>query len=171
MSAVALRVLGQSACCVGLAIAALVSGASSARADCRGGSCAETRSAEALAPSTELSPGAREVVLYLDAWAGYRALSLRYGARHPEMIARASLLATLAANLDAVRAGGARVSRDEVIGWLRASITEVEARLSELGTRCGPQHLDLRGAEARRDALREALTRWQAGETFVPAIA
>jgi uncharacterized protein involved in exopolysaccharide biosynthesis len=87
------------------------------------------------------------------------------------MISRASVLAALAADLDGVRAEGARISRDEVIGWLRASIAEVEARLSELGTRCGPQHLDLRGAEARRDALREALARWQAGETFVPAVA
>jgi uncharacterized protein involved in exopolysaccharide biosynthesis len=148
----------------------LVLGASSARADCRGGSCADARSAVALAPSSELSRGAREVVFYLDAWAGYRAMSLRYGARHPEMIARVAALATLAADLDGVRAEGATVSRDEVIGWLRASIADVEARLAELGTRCGPQHLDLRGAEARRDALREALARWQAGEIFVPSV-
>jgi hypothetical protein len=155
----------------GLGAFVLVLASAPAQADCRGGSCADTRSPEVLAPSTDLSPGAREVVRYLDAWAGYRALSLRYGARHPEMISRASVLAALAADLDGVRAEGARISRDEVIGWLRASIAEVEARLSELGTRCGPQHLDLRGAEARRDALREALARWQAGETFVPAVA
>ena len=157
-----------------LGVAALVSCSlwigPSAHADCRGGSCADARSPEVLAPSTELSAGAREVVLYLDAWAGYRAMSLRYGARHPDMIARASSLATLAAQIDGARAGGAGIARDEVIGWLRASIVEVEARLAELGTRCGPQHLDLRGAEARRDALREALARWQAGEIFVPAV-
>lgn len=139
-----------------------------ARADCQGGSCREPASATALAPSTELSPGAREVVVYLDAWAGQRAMALRYGPRHPEMIARATMLATLAAEIDGVRARGARIERAEVIGWLRAAIADVTTRLAELGTRCGPQHLDLRGAEARRDALREALGRWESGETFVP---
>ena len=142
--------------------------ASEARADCQGGSCREPGAATALAPSTELSAGAREIVLYLDAWAGQRAMSLRYGPRHPEMLARASLLATLAAEIDGVRASGARIERAEVLGWLRAAIADVTARLAELGTRCGPQHLDLRGAELRRDALREALGRWEAGETFVP---
>ncbi len=150
-----------------LAVAAC---AATARADCRGGSCRDPQSAEVLAPSTELSPGAREVVLYLDAWAGYRAMSLRYGREHPEMISRLSSLATLATEIDGVRARGARIARDEVIGWLRASIVEVEARLAELGARCGPQHLDLRGAETRRDALREALRRWTAGDTFVPVV-
>ncbi|MBX7191990.1 MAG: hypothetical protein K1X94_08030 [Sandaracinaceae bacterium] len=140
------------------------------QADCRGGSCRDERSAEVLPPSTDLSRGAREVVLYLDAWAGHRAMALRYGPRHPDMIARVSLLAALASEVDGARAEGATIARDEVIGWLRASIVEVEARLSELGTRCGPQHLDLRGAEARRDALREALTHWSAGELYLPIV-
>lgn len=155
---------------IALACALASSGAGLARADCRDGACRDPHAATALAPSTELSPGAREVVRYLDAWAGHRALALRYGREHPEMVARRSLLATLAADLDAVRASGARVASAEVIAWLRASLLEVEARLSELGARCGPQHLDLRGAEARRDALREALARWTAGETFVPPV-
>jgi len=85
------------------------------------------------------------------------------------MITRSSLLATLASDLEAVRAEGATIAREEVLGWLRASLLDVETRLAELGTRCGPQHLDLRGAEARRDALREALAHWGAGEVYLPA--
>jgi hypothetical protein len=137
-------------------------------ADCEGGAC---RGAPAVPPPpapSELSPGAREVVLYLDAWAGWRALTLRYGARHPEVIARLSQLAVLASEVDAARAGGAAIDRDAVLAWLRAALVEVEARLAELGSRCGPQHLDLRGAEARRDALREALARWSAGDLSLP---
>jgi len=139
------------------------------RADCQGGSCREASAATVLAPSPDLSPGAREVVAYLEAWVGQRAMMLRYGPQHPEMIARASMLAALATEVDAVRARGARVERAEVIGWLRASLADVITRLAEPGARRGPPHLDLRGAEARRDALREALGRWEAGETFLPA--
>lgn len=150
---------------LGLALA----DASLASADCEGGACRDAPSVPAPPAPATLSPGAREVVLYLDAWAGWRALTLRYGARHPEMIARLSLLATLASEVDAARAAGATIDGAEVVGWLRAALVEVEARLAELGSRCGPQHLDLRGAEARRDALREALSRWSAGETDLPA--
>lgn len=153
---------------VGLAAASASDGR--AHADCQGGSCRDPHTAQALAPAVDLSPGAREAVAYLDAWAGYRAMSLRYGRAHPDMIARLSVLAALASELDAVRAEGASIARDEVLGWLRTSILDVEARLAELGSRCGPQHLDLRGAEARRDALREALTHWQAGEIYVPIV-
>ena len=32
-------------------------------------------------------------------------------------------------------------------------LDQQKARLAEMGTRCGPQHIDLRGAEMRRDAL------------------
>ncbi|GAB4213560.1 MAG: hypothetical protein OHK0013_37540 [Sandaracinaceae bacterium] len=139
------------------------------RADCEGGACREVARPGPPAPET-LPPGARELVRYLDAWAGARAMLLRYGARHPDLIARVSLLATLASELDAVRAAGATIDRAAVEAWLGAALADVEARLLELGNRCGPQHLELRGAEARRDALREALARVGAGDLEPPAL-
>jgi hypothetical protein len=157
------------ACVIAASIAAPLAFAGAVRADCEGGACREPARPGPPAPET-LAPGARELVRYLDAWAGGRAMLLRYGARHPEMVARASLLATLASELDAARADGATVDRAVVEAWLRAAIADVEARLVELGSRCGPQHLDLRGAEARRDALREALARVSAGTLEAPAL-
>jgi hypothetical protein len=153
---------------VGLALTVLAAN-DVARADCEGGACREAARPGPPAPET-LTPGARELVRYLDAWAGARAMGLRYGARHPDMIARVSLLATLASELDAARAGGATIDRASVEAWLGAALADVEARLVELGSRCGPQHLDQRGAEARRDALREALARVQAGDLEPPAL-
>lgn len=156
-------------CLLALCVLLLSGGASRVAADCGGGPCSEPHAALAPASPVVFSPGAREIALYLDVWAGYRAMSLRYGPRHPEMIARASALATLATELEAVRSQGVGISRDEVLAWLRSSILEVEARLAELGTRCGPQHIDVRGAEARREALVDALTHWAAGEVYLPS--
>lgn len=92
---------------------------------------------------------AHEAAEYLDAWVTRRVLGLRLGPQHPDVLAaQAELVARYAALSPRTASDDA-----EVLAWLRASLAETEARLAEMGSRCGPQHLDMRGAELRRDTL------------------
>jgi len=121
-----------------------------ARADCTGNACSDSPHQErALQESPALSEPARRATEYLDVWVTRQVLSVRYGARHPDVVTSQVQLASL------YRALPSRTAEDDasVLAWLRFSHMETQARLAEMGTRCGPQHIDLRGAELRRDAL------------------
>jgi uncharacterized protein involved in exopolysaccharide biosynthesis len=120
------------------------------RADCTGNSCSDSHHQERVAqPAQAMSRAAREASEYLDVWVTRRVLRLRLGAQHPDVIATDARLLAMHQALST------RTASDdaELLASLRASLAETEARLAELGSRCGPQHLDMRGAELRRDAL------------------
>ncbi len=120
-----------------------------AMADCTGDACSDSHQERAVEAAPALSPSARHATEYLDLWVTRRVLLLRLGAQHPEVIATEARLVVLH------RALPLRSLEDDasVLAWLRFAHAETEARLAEMGTRCGPQHIDLRGAELRRDAL------------------
>ena len=120
-----------------------------ALADCTGNACSDSHQERALETSPVLSDSARRTTEYLDLWVTRRVLLLRLGAQHPEVIATEARLGVLH------RALPLRSLEDDasVLAWLRFAHAETEARLAEMGSRCGPQHIDLRGAELRRDAL------------------
>ena len=121
-----------------------------ATADCTGASCADSPHQARSVPAPEaISEPAQRATEYLDLWVTRRVLFLRFGAQHPDVVATQTQLASLH------RALPSRTPADDdaVLAWLRFAHADTEARLAEMGTRCGPQHIDLRGAEMRRDAL------------------
>lgn len=132
-----------------------------AMADCTGNACSDSHPARAVEAAPMLSESAQRATDYLDLWVTRRVLLLRLGAQHPDVIAAQARLVVLHRALPA----RTRENEASVLAWLRFAHAETEARLAEMGSRCGPQHIDLRGAELRRDALRgliEALLRGDA---------
>lgn len=120
-----------------------------AMADCTGDACSDSHQERAVEAAPALSESARRTTQYLDLWVTRRVLLLRLGAQHPDVLAAEAQLLLLH------RALPPRLREDDasVLAWLRFAYGETEARLAEMGSRCGPQHIDLRGAELRRDAL------------------
>lgn len=134
-----------------------------AHADCTGSSCTDSPHQERTAPPAQaMSRAAQDASAYLDAWVTRRVLRLRLGAQHPDAVAADARLVALH------RALAPRSAEDDaaVLTWLRSALLETEARLAEMGSRCGPQHLDMRGAELRRDALAVLIEARMRGEAL-----
>ena len=62
----------------------------------------------------------------------------------------------------------ARVETTTILGRLETELADVVTRLGELGTRCGGPTALVLAAEARRDALGEAIARLTSDGPFVP---
>jgi len=104
----------------------------------------------------------REVVL---AWALLGPLSARYEAAHPDVQAARRALDEAIARADT--APGA-VDRAQLSAWVRERIAEVDARLAEMRASCRGGPPDVRGAQARRSALVDALDAIEAHGRFRP---
>lgn len=102
------------------------------------------------------------------AWVSYRAVRARWGEAHETTLARAAEARAAADALEAVLSRGARVDTAALALRLEAELDDVVTRLGELGTRCGGPAVEVLAAEARRDALSEAIGRLTSDGPFVP---
>jgi hypothetical protein len=99
-----------------------------------------------------------------------RALAERFGDRHADVLAARASLHSLVESLRAELAGRGRIDRARVREWLRVQIADVDARLAELRVTCTTTHVDVRGGQARRAALDEAMRAIERGGRFVPDV-
>lgn len=104
----------------------------------------------------------------ITAVASYRAVRARHGEAHEATRERAIDVANATRRLRQVLATGARVDVVVVRSRVATELEDVENRLRELGTRCGGPAVEVLSAEARRDALREAIARLDEGGAYVP---
>lgn len=102
------------------------------------------------------------------AWVSFRAVRARWGDAHETTQARGAEARAAAEALEAALRSGARVDTDAVLSHLELELADVGARLAELGTRCGGPAVEVLAAEARRDALVEAIARLRSDGPFVP---
>lgn len=125
--------------------------------------------ASAIASAQETPSAATELQRTLiETWVSVAAMQVRYGPSHPEVQeARARLQAQRASLVRALE-GGEQIDAQAVRAWLAVQLADVEARLAEVSTRCGAGQPDLRTAERRRDALREAITRMESSGRLLP---
>lgn len=99
-----------------------------------------------------------------------RALSERYGDRHTDVLAARASLASLVTSLRSELASRGRIDRARLREWLRAELADVDARLAELRVSCTTTHVDVRGGQARRAALDEALRALEHDGRFLPDV-
>lgn len=107
----------------------------------------------------------REVI---ERFARLRALRIRYGERHADVVREQMMLVGAERDLLTASSEGAPIDRAPIVLWIRAQIADVDRRLAELSVSCQSGHPDVRTAQARRAAFVEAQRELEARGTFAP---
>ncbi|MCC6877674.1 MAG: hypothetical protein IT378_25420 [Sandaracinaceae bacterium] len=101
-------------------------------------------------------------------FAELRALGVRYGDAHPDVVAKRAAVESLRRSLREAIARGEPIDVPAARRDVEAMVADVDARIAELNITCGAGHFDVRTARARREALVEALSALRRGRPFVP---
>jgi uncharacterized protein involved in exopolysaccharide biosynthesis len=114
--------------------------------------------ATSLASAQEAPSAATELQRALiETWVSVAAMQVRYGPEHPEVREARERMEAQRGSLERELAAGGAIDAQVVRAWLVVQLADVETRLGEVSSRCGAGHPDLRTAERRREALREAI--------------